>query len=535
MAKQRHATRIKNAQPPSLSAFLAPFRLLAPFKKLSRIQLAALGIATTLFTLGFTQTQAIVHTQKTASTINQAAQSDATSNRKVVTLELDLEPELEQAAPTTGRANITPASVANTPSAKAASALAANKLPTHKPPVNTVSEKIVAASFSAVSMQPVANHNGFIGPLPKTRAISRTIKSGDNLSELFSSVGLSQRDVYDITRNDAQGKALTRMFPGETLTFIFDHSDALHEIVRQKSALESVHFKPLDNGKYTSQVATRSPEIKRIHKSGIVNHSLSRAADKAGLSQSTIMNMANIFGGVMDFALDVRGGDTFTVIYEEHYLDGKKIKDGNIVAAQYINRGTAHNAYRYEHSDARVGYYNEEGISLRRAFLRAPLDFTRVSSNFNLRRLHPITKKVKPHRGIDYAARTGTPVFSVGEGRVIASGYSSANGKYVFVKHGEAYTTKYLHLHKRSVKRGQRVKQGQIIGQVGCTGLCTGPHLHYEFLWNGVHRNPRTIVNKLPKAKRLAKAELPAFSQSTASAQDVLHYHSNQFALALAQ
>ena len=126
------------------------------------------------------------------------------------------------------------------------------------------------------------------------------------------------------------------------------------------------------------------------------------------------MNMANIFGGVMDFALDVRGGDRFTVVYEEHYLDGKKIKDGNIIAAQYTNRGTQHNAYRYIHNDGRIGYYNEDGVSLRRAFLRAPLDFTRVSSNFNLKRLHPITKKVKPHRCIDYAAPTGTPVFSVG-------------------------------------------------------------------------------------------------------------------------
>ena len=244
------------------------------------------------------------------------------------------------------------------------------------------------------------------------------------------------------------------------------------------------------------------------------------------------MNMANIFGGVMDFVLDVRSGDRFTVIYEEHYLNDKKFKDGAIIAAQYVNNGMTYNAFRYVHENGDVGYYNEEGISMRKAFLRAPLDFTRVSSSFNLKRLHPITKQVKPHRGIDYAAKRGTPIFSVGDGRVVTSGYSKANGNYIVVKHGEAYTTKYLHLHKRNVNRGQRVKQGQIIGQVGCTGLCTGPHLHYEFLVNGVHRNPRTIIKKLPKAKKLAGAEMPSFTQATASTHEILQHFSNQFELA---
>ncbi|MBT8149615.1 MAG: peptidoglycan DD-metalloendopeptidase family protein, partial [Pseudomonadales bacterium] len=260
--------------------------------------------------------------------------------------------------------------------------------------------------------------------------------------------------------------------------------------------------------------------------------SLSRAAEKAGLSAATTMNMANIFGGVMDFALDVRSGDRFTVIYEEHYLQGKKIKDGVIVAAQYVNNGTSFNAFRYEHSNGEVGYYNEEGVSMRKAFLRAPLDFTRVSSSFNMKRLHPITKKVKPHRGIDYAARRGTPVYTVGDGRVVKSGYSKANGKYVVIKHGESYTTKYLHLDRRSVKRGQRVKQGQVIGNVGCTGLCTGPHLHYEFLAHGVHRNPRTIIKKLPKAKKLAKSERHAFANATDRTREILQHFSQQFELA---
>ena len=151
---------------------------------------------------------------------------------------------------------------------------------------------------------------------------------------------------------------------------------------------------------------------------------------------------------------------------------------------------------------------------MRKAFLLAPVDFTRISSNFNPRRLHPIYKTSRPHRGTDYAASRGTPVFAAGDGRVSKAGYSKANGNYVFIQHGEQYVTKYLHLHKRKVKKGQRVTQSQVIGTVGSTGAATGPHLHYEFLMNGVHRNPRTIHKKLPKAKSLSAAEMPRFQQA---------------------
>ena len=156
---------------------------------------------------------------------------------------------------------------------------------------------------------------------------------------------------------------------------------------------------------------------------------------------------------------------------------------------------------------------------MRKAFLLAPLDFTRVSSNFNLRRKHPIYKTTRPHRGTDYAAPRGTPVYAAGDGKVVKAGYSKSNGNYVFLQHGEQYQTKYLHLHKRKVKQGARVSQGQVIGTVGSTGAATGPHLHYEFLVNGVHRNPRTIHKSLPKAKALPDSELPAFKAAIGEQQ----------------
>ncbi|NNC55517.1 MAG: peptidoglycan DD-metalloendopeptidase family protein, partial [Pseudomonadales bacterium] len=372
------------------------------------------------------------------------------------------------------------------------------------------------------------------GKIAAPETTVHTVARGDTLSGIFAAVGLGAGSVNAVMRAGPEGKALATLMPGEAINFEYDHLGEIARISRVKSPLETIHFTH-DGFEFQVESVVRDAEIKRIHRSGIVDSSLSLAAEKAGLSASTTMNMANIFGGVMDFALDVRGGDRFTVIYEEHFIDGKKLKDGAVIAAQYVNAGSTFNAFRYEHSNGEIGYYNEDGVSMRKVFLRAPLDFTRVSSNFNLRRLHPITKKVKPHRGIDYAARTGTAVFSVGDGRVLKSGYSKSNGKYVVIRHGEAYTTKYLHLHRRNVSRGARVKQGQIIGQVGCTGLCTGPHLHYEFLVNGVHRNPRTIIKKLPKAKKLAKAELPAFNRNIDSTREILQHFSQQFELAALQ
>jgi murein DD-endopeptidase MepM/ murein hydrolase activator NlpD len=246
------------------------------------------------------------------------------------------------------------------------------------------------------------------------------------------------------------------------------------------------------------------------------------------------MDLANVFGGVIDFVYDVRAGDSFNILYEEDYIEGEKYSNGPILAAQFTNQGETYTAYRYVYENGDIGYYNEDGVSMRKAFLRAPVDFTRISSNFNPNRLHPIFKTSRPHRGIDYAAATGTPVYAAGDGRIVQAGYSKANGNYVVINHGEMYTTKYLHLNKRGVKRGQRVKQKQIIGWVGSTGFATGPHLHYEFLVSGVHRNPRTILKKLPKAKSIEDADKPRFLAQISGLQLQLATYNNHHQVALA-
>lgn len=356
-----------------------------------------------------------------------------------------------------------------------------------------------------------------IAPAQSTAWNEIAVMPGDNLSLIFKRAGFSDRDIYRITKKTALGKSLAKIFPGQTIAFQASEAHELQAVRHIISPVESVTYKNYGSG-FGGQKELRKPEVKQAWASAEISSSLFLAGQDAGLSQNMIMEMANIFGGVIDFALDPRVGDTIHLLYENLYLDGEKYKDGEIIAASFTNQGKTFSAYRYNNSNGDVGYYNEAGVSMRKAFLLAPMDFTRISSNFNMKRLHPIYKVTRPHRGTDYVAPRGTPVFSTGDGRVQKAGYSKSNGNYVFIQHGEQYVTKYLHLHKRKVKKGQRVSQNQVIGTVGATGAATGVHLHYEFLMNGVHRNPRTIHKKLPKAKTLAAAEMPIFKQATSDA-----------------
>jgi murein DD-endopeptidase MepM/ murein hydrolase activator NlpD len=343
--------------------------------------------------------------------------------------------------------------------------------------------------------------------------VEQVVKKGDNLSLIFQRAGFNKRDVHEVVSESAHGKSLARIFPGQVVAFQSDDKGSLAAVRVIKSPLETIIYRKSDNG-FGSELITRTPEVKESWATAEITSSLFMAGKQAGLSYNTIMEMAAIFGGVIDFVLDPRQGDTIHVVYEELYLDGEKLSDGSIVAASFTNQGQTYNAYRYVDASGETNYYNEEGVSMRKAFLLAPVDFTRISSNFNLKRLHPIYKTTRPHRGTDYAAPTGTPVYAAGDGRVIKAGYSGANGNYVFIRHGDQYVTHYLHLNKRRVKAGQRVTQSQVIGTVGSTGAATGPHLHYEFLVNGAHRDPRRIHKTLPKAKSLPTAEMTAFQQA---------------------
>ncbi len=359
------------------------------------------------------------------------------------------------------------------------------------------------------------------------------IRSGDNLSKIFQRASLSAGDVYDIVSNSKDSKQLLKLHPGQKMALQINEAGKLQALKHIHNRLESTLYQREENKFITTHIR-REPEIRQNYSSAVITSSLYRSAQNVGLSQNLIMELSDIFGGVIDFVYDVRAGDNFTILYEENFLDDVKTGNGPILAAQFTNRGETYTAYRYVYDDGSVGYYNKDGVSMRKAFLRAPLDFTRISSGFNMKRLHPVFKTTRPHRGTDYAASRGTPVYAAGDGRVTKAGYSKANGNYIFISHGTKYTTKYLHLHKRGVRKGQKVKQKQIIGWVGSTGYATGPHLHYEFLVNGVHRNPRTILKKLPKAKSIDSKDKEAFLAQIGGLQMQLAAYNNHRSLAKA-
>lgn len=337
------------------------------------------------------------------------------------------------------------------------------------------------------------------------------VSNGDNLSTLFQRAKLTPRDVYEISSLKA-GRSLRNLFPGEMLRFGVDAEGQLQELHYIENRLKSVVFKKV-NGNYQVEHLTNQPEIMLTYREGVIEDSLYLSASKAMLPDKIIMELANIFGWDIDFVFDIRRGDSFSLLFEDRYLEGEKLSPGNIIAASFTNRGKTYEAVRYTNKLGRSNYYSPEGLSMRKAFLRTPLDIFRISSGFNLRRKHPIHKKIKAHRGVDYAAPRGTPVYAAGDGKVVESGYSKANGNYVFIQHGQTYTTKYLHLNRKKVRKGQTVRQRQLIGTVGSTGYATGPHLHYEFLVNGVHRNPRTV--KLPQAQPIAATEKSLFLEAT--------------------
>ncbi len=345
-----------------------------------------------------------------------------------------------------------------------------------------------------------------------TAWMEETIKPGDNLTTIFKRLSLTAGDVYRVASADKEFKALSRLKPQETLAVALDSDGQLEQVKYARSQLESYLYQLGPDG-FEARSEFAEPQLLPTFVEGEIKSSLFLDASKTGLSQNKIMELAHIFGWDIDFALDIRGGDTFSVLYEEQYLNGEKIGNGDILAARFTNQGDAYTAVRFSDDDGMARYYTPEGRPMRKAFLRAPLDFTRISSNFNLRRKHPIHKRVRAHRGVDYAAPRGTPVYAAGKGRVTSSGYTKANGNYVVVKHGGKYITKYLHLTRRKVNRGQSVKQRQVIGTVGSTGYATGPHLHYEFLVNGIHRNPRTV--SLPKAEPIPGALKQRFTKET--------------------
>ncbi len=375
-------------------------------------------------------------------------------------------------------------------------------------------QDILVESSMPILSKPVIEQSEPAFTLTKTLI---TIKSGDSLSAIFSRAGLSAGELQRVMELGESVTVLKRIMPGKSLLFELDPAGQLQSLSYEENPLK--HLMVVRNGDHFQaywQEAEAETLISFGSASITADHpSLYQAGKAAGLSDALIMKLSHIFQWDISFALDMRQGDAFTLLYEDIYVEGDKVKEGEILAAQFKNMGNVYTAVRYVDSDGQDNYFAPDGSSLRKAFLRDPVHFSHVSSSFNMKRLHPIHKRVMPHRGIDYAAKSGTPVLAAGDGKVSSARQNNASGRFIVLQHGEQYTTKYLHLSAfaRGIRAGSLVKQGQVIGYVGASGWATAPNLHYEFLVNDVHRNPKTVA--LPNAQPIPKLEFDRFLLST--------------------
>jgi murein DD-endopeptidase MepM/ murein hydrolase activator NlpD len=333
---------------------------------------------------------------------------------------------------------------------------------------------------------------------PEYEQLTLTIKRGDTLDALFRRNKLDLGHLGMIVRLPDAAPHLKRLIPGDE--FQIEHDEgSLVSLYHELDLTSALKVSKEESG-FSAEIIDRPIEVRRKLAYGKINTSLFESATAAGLADKLIMNLAGIFAWDVDFVLDIRGGDHYYILFEEIYQDGAYITDGNVIAAEFNNNGRTFQAIRYVDKGGRSDYYTPEGLSVRKAFVRAPVDFTRISSSFNPRRKHPILNTIRAHRGVDYAAPSGTPINTAGDGKVIFRGKKNGYGNAIIVQHGGNITTLYAHMSRfhDSSRVGRRVVQGQTIGYVGRTGLATAPHLHYEYRLNGVHRNPRTV--KLPQA-----------------------------------
>ncbi|MEH6784816.1 MAG: peptidoglycan DD-metalloendopeptidase family protein [Alcanivorax jadensis] len=363
-----------------------------------------------------------------------------------------------------------------------------------------------------------------------------TVQAGDSLSSLLQPLGVGAGQVFALINSDDKLQRLTKIRPGETLQVTVDNDNRLTQVQYHPSKVETLTAR-LRGGGWETRLSQREYQKQTRFAEADITDSLFLAGAAAGISDKLTMQLANLFAWDVDFVLDIRRGDRFRIIYEELYLDGEKVGEGDILMAEFWNQDRHLTAFRYETRSGDVEYLDIKGDSMRKEFIRTPVAFSRISSRFNLSRKHPVLNRIRAHKGIDYAAPSGTPIKAAGDGKVIFAGVKGGYGNVIILKHGQIYTTLYAHMRgfARGIRVGKRVKQSQTIGYVGASGLATGPHLHYEFRINGSHRNPLTVP--LPKARGIndnersefliaanrLKAQMTLFAEaSTLASSDVL-------------
>lgn len=354
-------------------------------------------------------------------------------------------------------------------------------------------------------------HNPFDDP----DWISLTVARGDSLSQIFERFELPRQDLQAITEIATYKRYLRNLQPGDEFRIKVGDGGRIAELVHDVDPLNTLHL-VREGEQFQSELITHPVERRQVATQGVIQSSLFQAGKDAGLSQQAILQLADIFAYEIDFALDLREGDELRVIYEGSFRDGEQVLSGPILAAEFRNQGKTYQAIRYAGKDGKSRYYSPDGKSLRKAFLRTPVDFSRISSGFSLGRRHPILNTIRAHKGVDYAAPRGTAIKAAGDGKIVFKGTKSGYGNVIEIAHNQHHTTLYAHMNgfAKGLATGARVSAGQVIGYVGSTGLATGPHLHYELRVDGVHRDPLKV--NTPLADNLDDRELRAFKAQAA-------------------
>ena len=343
-------------------------------------------------------------------------------------------------------------------------------------------------------------------PSIQTKKI-HTVKDGENLSLIFEKYKVPLNETYKIFKKDIANE-VKNILPNDRIEFL-SLDGKLQKIIIHKSPLLSYQVQVLPE--IVIDRAEKEPELIQSFRSGLIESSFYLAGLKNDIPESVIMDLAYIFAWDIDFVFDIRVGDKFKLLYETPFVDGQQIENGSILFAEFYNQSNRFTAIRYKGKNKEWEYFNENGGSLEKAFLRAPLDFAYVSSQFNPNRRHPILNTIRAHNGVDYAAKRGTPIRATGEGVIQSVGWKSGYGRTIVIRHGGEITTLYAHLDKYHplIAKGAKVSQGQTIGYVGDSGLATAPHLHYEFRIGEKRTDPLKVA--LPSASPLDKSNMDQF------------------------
>jgi murein DD-endopeptidase MepM/ murein hydrolase activator NlpD len=356
----------------------------------------------------------------------------------------------------------------------------------------------------------------------KNQSSNRTqiiyVEKNNTLIQLLDESGLENKYIRALIKAKGSEK-LANLKTGDKLEVEISRNQIPENIFLTSDGLNGINAK-FENGFFSIYKVSKKPDVLERFASVEIEDSLYQSAIEAGIPDSVIMDLVYIFGWDIDFIFDIRPGDSFDLLYEEYYWRGNKVKNGDIKAARFKRGKKVYTAVRYFLEDNEKEFFSIRGKNVEKAFLRSPVEFSYISSKYNLKRKHPILNKIKAHTGVDYAAPTGTPVRATGDGTISFRGNNGGYGKLIEIKHSEDYSTRYAHLsrYKKALEVGDKVFQGEIIGYVGRTGRATGPHLHYEFRVNGMHTNPLTV--KLPAAKPINEKEKDSFFKTAIAAMN---------------